>query len=567
VPTYDEWNEALIGYLTRGVPRGAGIFLDINDDILEDIGRQAFKLKSGGVTRWPDDFKRAVRAKCILRTRVSLQNLFGYTANELPKGVAFLGAMVLAAYDMGEDDAVTSVNYFKRLREVFGLGEGEGRPDGMEQGGEEAIWLEWGVWLQKQGFLSTAQAGKGTKIYINYPISQSLLRRTDKERLFKLFEEKKLPQHLDQNTISARIRREILYLSKHIQSLLAEGSIQRYQALNEAIFEEYEEWVASGRGAVKNRESMKQFKKRNLFAELYRITELGTPTYYPYPRQPRRFRLHQLQVRRNGILEDLVEDRPGWFEPLWKGAVSGEELENGAQYELLGDADFQYLIFPTRDFWILTQEPDNPESGIYVSGSAPDLGTHFILLCKNYLQAQIAHLRNERLVTWLGDPSPLLINPEWVEYRGMMVLSEAWSGVFIKNRDLYESLRPYSSLNISFEGGMRVPNLGAWLAGYGPRITIFTFADTAHLSVRKIGSEQTLFDQEVHKDEPIQIQWPDPGDYIVEASSDTLSRERLVKLLSWDQLSLAAVEPIQQSMNLGSWRIYGALVDPSEELK
>jgi hypothetical protein len=247
-------------------------------------------------------------------------------------------------------------------------------------------------------------------------------------------------------------------------------------------------------------------------------------------------------------------------------AISGEELENGAQYTLLGDADFQNLILPTRDFWILTREPDNPESGIYVSGNAPDLGIPFILLCKNYLQEQISHLRNERLVKWLGDPSPLLINPEWVEYRGMMVLSEAWSGVFIKNHDLYESLRPYSSLNIGFEGGMRMPNLGAWLVGYGPKITIFTFADTAHLSIRKIGSEQTLFDQEVHKSEPIQIQWPDPGDYIIEASSEALRRERLVKLLPWDQLPLAAVQT-SQGMNLGPWQIYGALVEPSEELK
>lgn len=566
MPTYDEWNDALIGYLTHGVPRGAEVFLDINDDILEDIGWRVFKMKDVSVTRWPDDFKRAVRAKCIRGTRVSLYSVFGYTTNGRPKGVAFLGAMVLAAYYMGEDDAVTSANYFKRLREVLGLDKGEGRPDGMEQGNEEVIWLQWGLWLQKQGILSTVQAGKGSKIYINYPISQSLLRRTDKERLFKLFEEKKLPQYLDQNTVSARIRREILYLSKHIQSLLAEGSIQRYQALNEAIFEAYEEWGTSGRGATKNRESMEHFKTRNLFAELCRITELGIPTYYLYPRQPRKFRLPQLQVRRNGVLENLVEEHPGWFEPLWERAVDGEELESGAQYTLLGDADFQNLILPARDFWILTRDPDNPESGTYVSGNAPDLGIPFILLCKKYLQEQIAHLQNERLVKWHGDPSPLLINPEWVEYRGMMVLSEAWTGVFIKNRDLYESLRPYSSLNIGLEGGMRIPNLGAWLVGYGPQITIFTFADTAHLSIRKIGSEQTLFEQEVHKSEPIQIQWPDPGDYIIEASSEALQRERLVKLLPWDQLPLAAVQ-MSQGMNLGPWQIYGALVKSSEELK
>jgi hypothetical protein len=37
-------------------------------------------------------------------------------------------------------------------------------------------------------------------------------------------------------------------------------------------------------------------------------------------------------------------------------------------------------------------------------------------------------------------------------------------------------------------------------------------------------------------------------------------------LLPWDQLPLAAVQT-SQGMNLGPWQIYGALVEPSEELK
>src|SRR5260221_11913853 len=121
VPTYDEWNNALIACLTRGAPSGAGIFLDISDDILEDIGEHTFIVLNTGITRWTNDFKHAVRAKCVLGAEVKLHDLFGYTSNTLPRGVAFLGAMVLAAYYMGEDDAVTNNNYFKRLREVLGL--------------------------------------------------------------------------------------------------------------------------------------------------------------------------------------------------------------------------------------------------------------------------------------------------------------------------------------------------------------------------------------------------------------------------------------------------------------
>jgi len=564
VPTYDEWNSALIDYLTRGAPRGVGIFLDVNDDILEDIGEHSFTTSSAGATRWTDDFKRAVRAQCVARSEVKLQSLFGHTPEALPRGVAFLGAMVLAAYYMGEDDAVTSINYFKRLREVLGLAYGEGRPNGMEQGSEALLWSVWGLWLQRQGFLPTAQAGKGAKIYINYPISQSLLRRTDKDRLFKLFEEKKWPPHLDQNIVTARIRHEILQLSKHVQTLLQEGNISRYQAVSEAAFEVYEEWVALGRKATVNRGASRHLLHRNLFAELYRITELGDAIYYLYPRQPRRFHSTRLQVSRNGVIEELVEDRQGWYEPLWKEPISGNEIDKGARYELVGHSNFQYLVLPTRDFWILTREPDNPDSGVYISGSTPELGIPFILICKRDLQSQIAHLRNERLINWHGDPHPLSINSEWVEYRGMMVLSEAWSGVFIKNRDLYESLRPFSSINISFEGGLRVPSFSAWLVDYGPKITIVTFYEKARVGVKEAGSERVLLNQEVSRDEPIQIQWSEPGDYIVEAWAGAQSTERLVKILSWDLLPQAEVEPIE-SLRIGSWHIYGPLVESREE--
>src|SRR5260370_42344421 len=153
-----------------------------------------------------DDFKHAVQEKCIVGTKVHIHRLYGYTDDDLPKGVAFLGIMVLAAYYMDKDEVVSSINYFSRLRELLHLENGEGRPDGMEGGREEHLWSEWGRWLQQQGFLPTAQAGSRSNTYINYPISQSLQRRTNKEKLYKLFEQRNWPSHLDQKIITAQLR-------------------------------------------------------------------------------------------------------------------------------------------------------------------------------------------------------------------------------------------------------------------------------------------------------------------------------------------------------------------------
>src|SRR5215469_4584517 len=148
--TYSMWNDALITYLTDGTPRGSTVFLDINEDVLDDIGRTFIGSATGG---WVDDYKQAVRAKVVVGQRIHLENIATYRAEDLesrPQGVAFLGAMVLAAYYMGEDEEASSINYFKRLRSILQLqedGEEDGRPRSMKAGSEERLWSEWNMWL------------------------------------------------------------------------------------------------------------------------------------------------------------------------------------------------------------------------------------------------------------------------------------------------------------------------------------------------------------------------------------------------------------------------------------
>src|SRR5262249_42532244 len=126
-----------------------------------------------------------------------LTRISGYDRDGLPRCVGFLSAMVLAAHDMGDDTAAGELNYFYRLRRGFNpRSEEHGMPnwltDAYGQRLEESLWLSWNDWLLANGWESTAVHGNPNTKYINFPISQALLRDGDRERLANLYRD-----HLD----------------------------------------------------------------------------------------------------------------------------------------------------------------------------------------------------------------------------------------------------------------------------------------------------------------------------------------------------------------------------------
>lgn len=602
--TFEQWNDAIIRYFTDGEKEGAAIFLDISEERLTEIGVAYLSEGNPPPPNWAGDFKMAVRHKCTGlasngQREVRLHRIDGFDsaqAGSKPSGVAFLALMALAAYNMAEDEVVAEHNYFTRLRQLLNI-PGDKRPHGMPAGDEERLWVEWGWWLTREGFTVTARQGSGSQQYVSYPLTQPLLRRADRERLFGWFKEHNYPAGLDQARVGGRLRRDVRNIGgKHLREVLGDSGVQRLEAVNLALFEVYQEWLEAGRPATPSLHrlsaiGMHRAASPGLVAGLYReVGDVfsGQVDYYLYPQQPRRVRVNGTPaVLHQGNRLELKTERAGWYWPLWEWPLDAKILNEGVKYELEGVAQLDHLVLPDREFWLLVPDPSCPTNNLYATWQDnADLGTTFILLCKAELKPQLEELRNTEKLTWQGQPRPLAKLPGWLEYVGVQVISENWAGATIENKDLFEALRPKTSLGLAITGGIRLAERDSWLEGCEPQITIVAFAEKARLEIRLVNPQNvTTLPQstilhsmaelgnvlnlsgkadlgEVDTNKPIKIEWPGASEYIVEANCGTDFIEKIVIIRAWQDLELMPVEPqAQMGLRIGTARLLGPLVE------
>jgi hypothetical protein len=429
---------------------------------------------------------------------------------------------------------------------------------------EEPLWQDWNRWLMEQGFLPSARRGRGgSKTYINYPISQTLLRRTDKDRLQVLFNQKQWKAQWDAMTLFAHVRCEAQGLPQHLKELLSDNR-QRYEAVAEVIHEVYEQWFDEGK-PVELKAGVPT-GSRHLFAGLYRTEDpfFGQVDYYLYPRQLRGRQLDSVKVKLEDNVYQLRAERPGWYLPL-EFPIDLSQLDGGAKYEIAIPDDLDSLILPARDFWILIPDPDNPDSGVYASWGQPTLGTQFVLLCKRELLDDLQRLRDERLLEWSGEPLPVCDRSNWVELHQCQVISQAWDGVFVKNQALKDALQPIMRLSISFSSGLRVPQMGAWLEGHSPQVTVFGFSPTVELQVTRLSDNHKILDKSQSTNTPIAVNFPTAGDYLVEASCAGESSERFIRIVDWSWLSIEKPERREVTPIASGYQICGSVIKQVSE--
>ena len=575
MPTYDEWNSAIAEYFCEDLLPGTSFYLSVDDNTLAEIGALNF----GGMTdsEYVNDFIREVRRRAVYgsagRKRIGSSRINDTSLDGLPNCIAFLSATVLAAYRMTPDEVVAGTNYFTRLREVLGFPTHEsGRPTGLS---EVSLWWIFNRWVQAQGWLPSAVQGYGGRRYINYPISQTLLRSGDKERLEEAFKNQRLYSRDREQIYAWFLRHGGDLNAQHLRGLAQaarDPSDERANAILDAVYEVYThtDWIpsASPTQTSDSRPASPAARRASraptqLSAGLYREEDpiWGTVEYWLYPRMPNHRIGGNLSVVRNGIPKPLEEDRDNRFRPLWP--VDSFE---GAAYDVEGSARPMKLVLPQREFWILTTDPYDESSGIFASWGSPNLGDAFMILCRNRYRHHLELLRNDNLLVWEDAEELIGAYSGWTEFRGCKITSPNWGRAL--NSDIFDELRPNARASISTTGGLRSGRrLNEWLEGYLPQIIVATSDDSKIQLFDVSDPNAPIIDSGVGDGESIGLPDLEPGAYTLEiTASGRRAALRAFSVTAWD--SLQADAPIRSFHTpVGDHVLNGALLSTTEAVQ
>lgn len=529
---YESWNTALIDYVTAGVAKGAPVFLSIDEDAIAEI---AERFLPETVTSDPlQDFVRAVRARFVspYTGLLDLGNLRSIPG-ERPPGVGFLAVMVLAAYNMQDEEGVDETNYFLRLRSLLRLTGGRGRPDGMRAGAEEPLWKAWNRYLTAAGFQATAKRGSGAQTYLRYVFSQAILRESDKQHLRQRFSESRLPLHLDTMDLGGWLSRQVIN-RKHLRAGLHHPDPGRRWEFYLSAHRVYEEtqWKNSDIG----RKAGERMAARSIECGLYRTENLiGEAEYWLFPRQPARALPASLGLAQPGSarVQPLKPLRAGFYAPLWPQEPFVDEA---IELAVTGDPAIRKAIFPRRDFWILACDPEDSFGAWATWRPYQEVGEMLLVLCRpGQFAEEMDRLHEQKLIEW-GERIEM---PGWIEYQNCMILSYDW-GAFIPTpecRALADALTPHAVAGVSLSGGLRAPSQNAWLDGFLPVMKVYGFERQFEVTI--VSSEG----DEVHSFEAQrQVELPlpnlEPGSYTIEVNwGGRVLAMRAFRVIPWEGIT------------------------------
>jgi len=567
------WAEAILEHFVETVRPGAPVFLSVDDDVLNMLGK--------GRDRTADDFLALVRRRWVrriqrigqpVRVEVILEPSRLRRSSDCRDYVTFLAAMVLAAHWM-ETEAVETpegtrqklvideTNYFQRLRQVLGL-EWEresGRPRGLKDYEEKQVWDWWNEWLKAQGREPTARPGKkgSPHRYISYPLSQTMLRDGEKQRLAEWFwrEAQGDPRirTFDSDTLLGWMlaHQHRLHLPRLWQILERPQDRVRFEITIDAVFDIYAAVEWDEEPAVEETSPATR-PVRRVTAGLHREEDpfTGEVLYSLYPRQPAKAVDYPLTVTFSGAETKLRPERHGWFGPIpWGTSPPASALT----MQLSGHPSLHELIFPDREFWILIADPRTAGGGPFATWGSPVFEQPFLLLCHPTYQSLLDQLRKQKVFDWEGSPSVVAAG-HWLEYRGCRICSLDWRirlAEFNPNeQSLIRALRPRVSGTIQFEPGLQAPDEGeGWMQDFLPRVVVLARDGMAQLTVSNLQSQQCELSQAVMVNEPLDLPFLQPGFYRIDAalidsgtgqSTEQALSPRILSVRAWESLECAA---------------------------
>ena len=541
--TYKNWNRAIVHAVTADVEQGSPVYLDIDEERIRRIG--VHRLAHEGGDEALGAFLGAVRQTCVCSGRVDLNKFMFLGSEGCPGFVAFLATLVMAAYDMGDDEQAASNNFFLRLRERLHLPTGEGRPAGLDALDEEHLWKRWNQWLAAKRWTPTAYPGKGATRYIHYARSQTLLRTADRDTLTRLYTGR--PQLL----IEARRwdpARHLIWLGRHgshgltanLKAIIEGPDPERRTLLGDAVAELVAELGPSAVSHHVSRGDSGRRPRCGLYRSVHPFT--AAVRYLAFLQLPADIQNDGAEVLTGSQRLPLKRLNGPWIRPL---AVPGFPTQMES-LEVAGIPGLQEIPVPRRDHWVLVSDPDNPLRGDYATWRTPELGERFILLGHTDCREQMDRLKEEGVLDWTGEPASVPELDDWLEWRECKILSPSWDHLIPVKEDLFDELRPSRlAIGISLQGGLPGPERASWMEGHPPVMRIAVFGQH-RLLVRSLDRGEIVAESLLNGEEEIQLPADlAAGDYLIEVlpgdadpeDQDAVRlRVRNLHMVAWDEL-------------------------------
>jgi hypothetical protein len=568
---YANWNDAISRYFTSNVPSGSGIFLTLNDDTLGEIAANFLSgdLDSQDVAH---DFIHAVRAQVVTHEEVTLETIKGDVGMDYPLSVAFLSLMVLAAHRMDNTEAegINEKNYFKRLTQLLNLPQKHGpRPAGLPPGSEAPLWLNWNGWLQKHSWQPTARSGpEGPRKYLNYVLTQALVRDGDKSYLQARFRENvnagSITKKMDEVQLAGWLQRTNVITRRYLREGFRSSDPRRAAAFYEAAYQVFQSTIWDGGSGVGTAR-----RPRIINAGIIRSVSLsGQISYRMFVPQPINWIQKPLDIYPSGGKKNSLKvGRVGHFKPL---ETQQPFIPESLWFFLEGDPLLEAVVFPRRDFWILTPDPEDPTGAFATWEKFPNLlGQKFTMICstegQQLVQRELEKFKDAGLLDWDIGPQTVPGMPVQ-EYSGCMILSSAWDGVIPSDQcvGLYEALKPKQFATISLAGGIRAPNQNAWLVGHPPEVKIYGFE--SQFTLWLMDADEIRFCCVHDCQQPLQLDSNlEAGIYSLEAAwNDQVVATRSFRLIDWEEIE--STEPqSESSLKIDAsgrlLRVSGAIID------
>ena len=193
---YKAWSDAIAAEVFSPAAGGRPAYLDLDGDVLAAVWARVGR---SSVVSPVDDLGETVRGTLdllrggdIFRQHRIRLNLWETTGRKgPPPTLGLLAVLSLAAEAMNAGDGMASTNYYGRLAQVLRLGDVSTakRVESAYREIAQRLWDSVNDWLEReQGEhgLPTAY-GVGLNRHIGLPLSQALIRATDRQSLHRLF--------------------------------------------------------------------------------------------------------------------------------------------------------------------------------------------------------------------------------------------------------------------------------------------------------------------------------------------------------------------------------------------